>query len=91
MTYFKKITKLTQAIPTSLVDFDLERKPARTPTQASSNFITNIQQGNWAEELVFRAINETSKNHVVVRYGKSDDLIAGDPGFKTFFKNFKKS
>lgn len=90
MTYYEKITKLTESIPASLVNFDLERTPARTPTQATSNFITNIQQGNWAEELIFRAINETSKNHVAVRYGKSDDLIAGDPGFKTFFKEFQE-
>lgn len=90
MTYYKKITQLTEAIPTSLVDFDLERTRARTPTQATSNFITNIQQGNWAEELIFYAINDTSKNHVAVKYGKSDDLIAGDPGFGSFFEEFQE-
>jgi type II restriction enzyme len=90
MNYFDKITKLTEAIPASLVNFELDRTPARTPTQATSNFITNIQQGNWAEELIFTAINETSKNHIAVRYGKSDDLIAGDAGFKKFFNEFQE-
>lgn len=90
MSYNDKITKLTEIIPTSLINFELERTPARTPTQATSDFITNVQQGNWAEELIFTAINETSKNHIAVRYGKSDDLIAGDPGFKVFFNEFQE-
>ncbi len=90
MTYVDKITKLTESVPASIVDFEQERTPARTPTQATSNFITNIQQGNWAEELIFTAINKASENYVAVRYGKSDDLIAGDPGFKKFFKQFQE-
>lgn len=89
MKYFNKITDLTAKVPTSLVDFSVERTPARIPTQVSSNFITNKQQGDWAEELIYRAINETSKNYVAVRYGKSDDLIAGDDGFKDFFQSFQ--
>ena len=62
MEYYKKIKELTKNVPVSLVDFDLPRDPARTPTQASSNFITNKEQGDWAENLITRAINETSKN-----------------------------
>jgi AccI restriction endonuclease len=89
MTYFDKITELTKEIPASLVDFSTERTPARIPTQVSSNFITNKQQGDWAEELIFFAINKTLKNYVAVRYGKSDDLIAGDDGFSDFFQKFQ--
>jgi len=89
MTYFERITKLTEIVPVSLVDFESDRTPARIPTQVSSNFITNKQQGDWAEELVFTAINETSKNFVAVRYGKSDDLIAGDDGFNNFYQEFQ--
>lgn len=89
MIYFKKIAELTKAIPASLVDFNTERTPAKIPTQVSSNFITNKQQGDWAEELIYTAINETSKNYVAVRYGKSDDLIAGDDGFGIFFQAFQ--
>ena len=70
-TYYDKIGELTKKVPAVLVDFGLPRDPARTPTQASSNFITNKEQGDWAENLVFRAINETSKNFVAVKYGKS--------------------
>ncbi len=80
MSYYERIRELTKNVPASLVDFSLPRDLARTPTQASSNFITNKEQGDWAENLVNRAINETSKNFVAVKYGKSDDLIAGDEG-----------
>lgn len=59
------------------------------PTQASSEFITNKQQGDWAEDLLFRAINENSKNIVAVKYGKGDDLVAGDEGFDAFFAAYQ--
>lgn len=72
-----------------MVDFGLPRDLARTPTQASSNFITNKEQGDWAENLLFRAINETSKNYVAVKYGKSDDLVAGEDRFDTFYQDFQ--
>ena len=89
MTYYEKIRELTKTVPTALVDFGLPRDPARTPTQASSNFITNKEQGDWAENLVFRSINETSNCFVAVKYGKSDDLVAGEDGFDTFYQDFQ--
>jgi hypothetical protein len=89
MTYYDRISELTKTVPTTLVDFGLPRDPARTPTQASSNFITNKEQGDWAENLVFRAINETSKNFVAIKYGKSDNLVAGEDGFDTFYQEFQ--
>ena len=90
MTYFEKVRELTKKIPAELVDFSQPRDLARTPTQASSNFITNKEQGDWAENLVFRAINETSKNFVTIKYGKSDNLVAGEEGFDTFYQEFQK-
>lgn len=89
MNYCEKIQKLTTKVPKTLVDFDLPRDISRTPTQASSNFITNKEQGDWAENLITRAINETSKNFVAVKYGKSDDLVAGEDGFDKFFQEFQ--
>ncbi len=89
MTYYDKIRELTKKIPTTLVDFSLPRDPAKIPTQASSNFITNKERGDWAENLLFRAINETSKNFVAVKYGKSDNLIAGEDGFDMFYQDFR--
>ena len=89
MKYFDKIRELTKHIPTTIVDFSEQRDRTSPPTQASSNFITNKEQGDWAEDLIFRAINETSKNYVAVRYGKSDDLIAGEKGFDEFYNDFQ--
>jgi len=61
MTYFEEIRELTKQIPATIVDFSQDRERTSPPTQASSNFITNKEQGDWAEDLIFRAINETSK------------------------------
>ncbi len=87
--YFNEIRNIVKNIPASIVDFSDERTRTSPPTQASSNFITNKEQGDWAEDLIFRAINETSKNYIAVRYGKSDDLIAGDDGFDSFYNEFQ--
>lgn len=89
MKYFDKIRELTKLIPTSIVDFSQPRDRTSPPTQASSNFITNKEQGDWAEDLIFRAINKTSTNYVAVKYGKSDDLIAGEEGFEKFYNQFQ--
>jgi type II restriction enzyme len=89
MTYFEVIRELTRGISPSLIDFSKPRTSARAPTQASTNFITNKEQGDWAEELLERAINNKSKNFVAVRYGKSDDIVAGEEGFDEFYKEFQ--
>ncbi|WP_179346694.1 AccI family restriction endonuclease [Winogradskyella ursingii] len=89
MTYFEELREVTKTIPTSIVDFSIPRDRTSPPTQANSNFITNKEQGDWAEDLIFRAINETSKNYVAVRYGKSDDTIAGEEGFDQFYREFQ--
>lgn len=89
MEYYNRINNLTKNISPELVDFSQPRDVARTPTQASSNFITNKEQGDWAERLLFEAINNVSKNYVAVKYGKSDDLVAGEDGFDDFFKEFQ--
>lgn len=90
MTMYKDlINSICNTIHTGLIDFDEPRSKASMPTQASSEFITNKQQGDWAEDVIFRAINEHSRNIVAVRYGKSDDLVAGDSGFEHFFNEYQ--
>ena len=88
MTYFNELRELTKLIPETIVDFSIPRDRTSPPTQASSMFISNKEQGDWAEDLIFRAINETSKNYVAVRYGKSDDIVAGEKGFDQFYNEF---
>ena len=89
MAYKDIIDSICHNIHTGLIDFDEPRSEASKPTQASSEFITNKQQGDWAEDVLFRAINGNSDNIVAVRYGKSDDLVAGDEGFEKFFNDYQ--
>lgn len=83
------INQICKNIHTGLIDFSEPRSKASMPTQASSEFITNKQQGDWAEDVLVRAINEYSENIIAVRYGKSDDLVAGDVGFEEFFSKYQ--
>ncbi len=87
--YKDTINEICNCIHTGLINFSEPRSKASMPTQASSEFITNKQQGDWAEDVLFRAINEYSDNIVAVRYGKSDDLVAGDAGFEDFFNKYQ--
>ncbi|MDY5033402.1 MAG: AccI family restriction endonuclease [Prevotella sp.] len=89
MAYKDIINDICSNIHTGLIDFNEPRSEASMPTQASSEFITNKQQGDWAEDVLFRAINDNSENIVAVRYGKSDDLVAGDEGFEKFFNDYQ--
>lgn len=87
--YKDEINKICSSIHTGLIDFSEPRSEASMPTQASSEFITNKQQGDWAEDVIFRAVNDNSQNLVAVRYGKSDDLVAGDKGFEEFYSSYQ--
>ncbi|MDR2439204.1 MAG: AccI family restriction endonuclease [Planctomycetaceae bacterium] len=68
MQYKEQIRKLIQKIPVSLIDFSLPRDMVQIPTQASSNFITNREQGDGAENLITQAINKTLQNYTVSCY-----------------------
>jgi type II restriction enzyme len=57
----------------------------RPPTMASSEFLTNKEQGDWAEEIVFNAINQNSPEYCAVKYGRAESLAAGDEGFEEFY------
>lgn len=90
MSYFERINELTKSVNPEVVDFSTPRDEARMPTQVSSEFITNKEQGDWAETVLFEAINKVSKNYIAVRYGKSDNLVAGDEGFDQFFQAYQE-
>lgn len=89
-SYKDTINEICKNIHTEVIDFDEPRSEASMPTQASSQFITHKQQGDWAEDVIVRAINNNSDKIVAVRYGKSDDLVAGEEGFEQFFNDYQK-
>ena len=61
----------------------------KPPTMANSEFLTNKEQGDWAEQIVFVAINENSPDYCAVKYGRSESLAAGDPGFDVFYQTYQ--
>jgi type II restriction enzyme len=89
MAYKDDITELIKKVPTTIVDWSIERKRGRPPTQAFSEFLTNREQGDWAESLVLRAINSLSKNYKAIQYGRSQNLVAGEPGFEEFYEEYQ--
>jgi len=56
---------------------------------ASSEFLTNKEQGDWAEQVVLNAINDNSLVYLASRYGRSESLAAGDPGFEEFYAAYQ--
>lgn len=90
MNYLELVNSIIKNICSDLVDFSKPRDNVRKPTQASSNFITNKEQGDWAENLVFQAINNSNIGYVAVKYGKSDDIVAGEEGFDKFYEEFQQ-
>jgi hypothetical protein len=76
----------------SLTPFTIDpnlRLTGKPPTMANSEFLTNKEQGDWAEQIVFTAINENSPDYVSVKYGRSESLAAGDPGFQQFYQQYQ--
>lgn len=78
-------------ISQSPLDIDTEIKIAgRPPTMANSEFLTNKEQGDWAEQVVHKAINEFTKDYFAVQYGRSDSISAGDEGFGDFYAEYQE-
>lgn len=71
------------------IDTDIEVL-GRPPTTANSEFLTNKMQGDWAEQVVHKAINENSHDYFAVRYGRSESISAGDDGFKDFYSEYQR-
>ncbi len=90
MVYKETVNQLARQVPTSLVDFDAHRVRSSPPTQASSEFITNREQGDWAERLILQAINNTNQDFVAVQYGRADQFVAGEAGFEEFYTSYQK-
>ncbi len=87
-SYRGRIAALVKSFPIPIdLDVIIDGRP---PTSASSEFLTNKEQGDWAERLVIKAINDISVGIVAIPYGRSDSVAAGDPGFAEFYKAYQK-
>ncbi|MBQ9531170.1 MAG: AccI family restriction endonuclease [Eubacterium sp.] len=70
MEYRDCIRKLVERVDINLADFSSERIRGNMPTQISSEFLTNKEQGDWAENTLLNGINNNSNNLIAVHYGK---------------------
>ncbi len=89
MTYIEKIEQIISEISTTIVDFSAERNRGTAPTQVSSEFLTNKEQGDWAERTLLNGINNYSKKYVAIKYGREDDIVAGEDNFKEFYEKYQ--
>ena len=87
MTYRDTIASLISSFPIE-IDTDIQLS-GRRPTMASSNFLINKEQGDWAEQIVLNAVNTRSTEYCAVQYGRSDDFAAGEPGFEEFYSKYQ--
>jgi len=56
---------------------------------ASSEFLTNKEQGDWAEKLVLTAINTSDLGLLAVQHGRFGSLAVGDEGFEPFYAQYQ--
>ncbi|MBQ9368083.1 MAG: AccI family restriction endonuclease [Victivallales bacterium] len=86
--YSSRIARLIQAHPLDIDENVVIQ--GRAPASASSEFLTNKEQGDWAEQLVLSSINAASSDYVALQYGRSDSISAGDPGFAEFYAHYQE-
>jgi phage anti-repressor protein len=89
MSYSEAVRELIQKVPVTIIDWSIERKRGKPPTQAFSEFLTNREQGDWAENLILQAINALSSKFIAIQYGKSENIIAGEAGFEEFYEQYQ--
>ena len=61
----------------------------RPPTQAFSEFMTNKEQGDWAERTFLENFNRSQDEFWAAKYGRSEDLVAGEPGFDAYYRLYQ--
>lgn len=81
---------IRELIAQSPLEIDTEiQMSGRPPTMANSEFLTNKEQGDWAEQVVYKAINEFLDDYFAVEYGRSESMAAGDEGFAKFYMEYQ--
>ena len=83
--------EIQDLISQSPLEIDTEIQLAgRPPTMANSEFLTNKEQGDWAEKIVHKAINEFRDDYFSIVYGRSESIAAGDDGFPEFYLDYQQ-
>lgn len=89
--YLRRLEALKQRLEEmgSPARLDLEFQAGRPPTQAFSEFLTNKEQGDWAERTFIANFNAVATDLWAVKYGRSEDLVAGEPGFNAYYEAYQ--
>lgn len=90
MSYIENIDEIIKHVNKNLLDLDIKRERKSAPTQVSSEFLTNKEQGDWAEQTFIQGINNFSNKYIAVKYGRDDDIIAGEEGFSKFYEQYQE-
>lgn len=81
---------ILELIKKSPLQIDTEIKiTGRPPTMANSEFLTNKEQGDWAEQIVFKAINEFSKDFLLFTMVDLIQYQQATMGLQNFIVNIK--
>jgi len=88
-TYVTRLkTLVTQISPEIVPPVAGPQHRPRVPTQAFSEFLINRELGDWAEDVVRRGVNDCGLGLVALPYGRTENLVAGEPGFPEFFLSY---
>ena len=97
MSYADEIKKLSKKLEKKIegrykveLNFDAPHRIGRTPGYATSEFQANRAMGDWAESRLQEALTLTMEDYRIVKYGNSDQIIAGQPDFKTFYESYQQ-
>jgi len=94
MSYAKRVREAAQRVAEVLRRLEVDERflrfdgtvelPARiiAPTQADSKFQAEQALGDWAEDMVCQAVNESNTSIVSSHYGDNSKLFAQDEGFR---------
>lgn len=90
LSHYSDALAILKDISTSTIDPMIERPIPRTPSQAFSDFVIHREQGDWAEAILTCGLEDIVGNEYdIVKYGKSDKIIAGQEGFKDFYAQYQ--
>ena len=88
--YFSELCEIAKNIPRQTLDLTVPRKRSKPPSQAFSDFTIHREQGYWAERMLAAGLSEAvGSDYDIVKYGKSDTIIAGQDGFKEFYEQYQ--
>jgi AccI restriction endonuclease len=90
--YVARLRDLVAAIPGAILPpvVRAAEGKVRVPTQAFSEFLINRELGDWAERLVSAELEKAGLALKCCSYGRSENLVAGDPGFKEHYLGYHR-